>query len=63
MKRLKETLLMVGLTALTVCCMTSCKSDVVVIPADRYVRFDGTNYIVPKAVMLDLMKKLNSTNY
>lgn len=54
---------MVGLTALTVCCMTSCKSDVVVIPADRYVRFDGTNYIVPKAVMLDLMKKLNTTNY
>lgn len=44
------------------CCMTSCQSKIVVIPADRLVRFDGTNYIVPKAVMLELMHKLNQTN-
>lgn len=42
--------------------MTSCKTRVVVIPADRVIRFDGTNYIVPKAVMLDILHKLNATN-
>jgi len=58
-----RTLLLVGLTALTLCCTISCKTKIVVVPADREVKFDGTNYIVPKAVMLDLMHRLNSTNY
>lgn len=31
----------------------------VVIPADRNITFDGTNYIVPPAVMLEILKHLN----
>jgi hypothetical protein len=42
--------------------MTGCQTKLVVISADRQVKFDGTNYIVPPAVMIDWMKQLNTTN-
>ena len=31
----------------------------IVIPADRQIKFDGTNYIVPPAEMLDIMNRLD----
>ena len=40
-------------------CLVSCRT-VLVIPADRVIRYDGTNYIVPPLVMQDILKRLNA---
>lgn len=46
--------------------LTSCygtfKPKEVVIPANEVIRFDGTNYIVPPARMLEIEDALSQTN-
>ena len=57
-KPLRVKMLLLSMAMFTIC-LVSCKT-VLVIPADRVIRYDGTNYIVPPLVMQDILKRLNA---
>ena len=39
---------------------SGCVTRIVVLSSDRKIKWDGTNYIVPPAVMQDILKRLNT---
>lgn len=59
MKKLSLIGMLTVSTLLSLTSLSGCATKVVDIPADKKIWFDGTNYIVPQARMLEILDELD----
>lgn len=59
MSTLRTMMLLLSLLTLTLCCV-NCKTRTILLPSDRVIKYDGTNYLVPPVVMMEILHRLNT---